>query len=528
MKQLLLTLIISLFFASCEKVLKEDELNKLSINTTNDFEFALAGLYHQFALINQGMGLLCNRDDIAIINNSTSGGSTCSKGGTSEKPSEYELLNMYLPLYQTIACANDIFQKSKKLNQNNPEIKHLLGEAYFIRAYSYFWLTRLFGQVAIIDNVDVSYTVKKSSYLEIYSFIEKDFQMAINYLPNSNNDARIKYVTPHRGSAKALLAEVYLSWAGYPIKDASMYAKAASMAKEVIDSSAYFDLALLPDLADLWNRKQEMNKESVFSIYATESINNLQNANGYFNYSKMLPTDIYFGYGLLPGEPAIKFYNSFPNNYRKDITYSRRRLYIYKPDCVVDTLNPANSYCPPAETLEYRLDSINLCTEMYFRKYDMEFNLSDSLLLDNQNYYVQQYNLRSKYKVIYLFRYAHTLLTYAEAKARLGNLDISAFEAVNQIRRRANKVDMNTPSTFDISFDLTPEQFADSVVWERAWEFCAEPESRWFDLLRLEMIGNLKNFKDKTDGPTFPYIVDMNTYFFPIPKADQMLNTNLQ
>ncbi|MGE5456960.1 MAG: RagB/SusD family nutrient uptake outer membrane protein, partial [Methanococcaceae archaeon] len=234
-------MILLLFASGCDDMIKEDPVNKLSINSRDDFEFALAGLYHQFASLNGQnlcMTLLINRDDIAITN----GLVNCTRPSVSSTPDDNTLLSVYVPLYRTIACANDILQKTKDLNFHDPGIRHLLGEVYFIRAYSYFWLVRLFGQVPIIDNVDVDYSVPKASFTEIYIFIESDLQKAISLLPNSNYEARRKYVTPHRGSAKALLAEVYLNWGGYPVKDASMYTQSASMAKEVIDSSAYFGM----------------------------------------------------------------------------------------------------------------------------------------------------------------------------------------------------------------------------------------------------------------------------------------------
>lgn len=499
-------------------MIKEDELNKLSINSADDLEFAVAGLYHQFAGIKY-MQLLNNRDDITFANSfsgsTTALGQTCIR--TYDNNNYEELyLSMYKPLYQSIACANDIFQKMQNLDKEAPEIRHLLGEVYFIRAYSYFWLVRLFGEVPIIENVDVSFTVKKASYLEIYRLIEKEFQMAARLLPDSNNHARKKYITPHRGTVKALLAEVYLSWAGYPIKDAGMYLKSAAMAREVIDSAAFFGFGLMDDLADLWNGDHQTNQESVFSLYTTGYYEN-ENQNSYYQqYS-------YFAFPFRSCYPAIKFYNSFPNNYRKDITYIRRRTNIYRPDCVVDSLDPTNTYCPPVEVFEYRVDSIDMCYPMFFRKMHGKFNLTDNEL--GQSYISQG---STNLKTIYLIRFAHTLLTYAEAKARSGSLDQLAYESVNQIRRRANRVDQHSPSIYDISQELSTEQFADSVVWEKAWEFCVEPESRWFDLLRLERIGDIKYLRAKEDGKVFPIVMNMETYFFPIPKEDQMLNPNLQ
>jgi starch-binding outer membrane protein, SusD/RagB family len=529
LKRLIICLLMMVSILSCEKTFKEDNQNKLILESPDDLKFALAGLYYRFTSIAKGSisSFLANGDDVVTNINSRSGGmiDRCTQSGFSSSLADDQLLSVYKPLYQTIACANNILKKSKELNQHEPAIQHLLGEVYFIRAYSYFWLVRLFGQVPIIENVDVDYTVKKNSFIEIYTFIEGDLNKAISYLPNSYYETRIKYITPHRGSAKALLAEVYLSWAGYPLKVAGMYSNAAKMAADVIDSADYFGYSLLPDLADLWNGKHDINQESVFSLYSSGAMPDwIDYIDNIDKYEDIMASGLYFS-PYNGGVVAIQFYNSFPNNYRKDITYRTRGVYLYTPPCITDSLNPQNTYCPPAETVAYYIKSINLCTEMSFRKNSMDFDMSDSSLL-NSNY--TQNHGTDKASVIYLFRYSHTLLTYAEAKARSGNLDASAYEAVNQIRRRANKVDLHTPSMYDMNQNLLPEQFADSVVWERAWEFCDEPEGRWFNLLRLEMISKLKNLKYPNQGATFPVAINMSTYFFPIPQTDKMLNPNLQ
>jgi hypothetical protein len=121
---------------------------------------------------------------------------------------------------------------------------------------------------------------------------------------------------------------------------------------------------------------------------------------------------------------------------------------------------------------------------------------------------------------LYLLRYAQTLLTYSEARARSGILDDSTYEVVNMIRRRANKLDPYTPSDFDLQRNLNTEQFLDSVVWERAWELCAEPNGRWFDIVRLDLKDKLPEYRYDFD---FPYKVPEeylqdNWYFYKIPE----------
>jgi hypothetical protein len=96
------------------------------------------------------------------------------------------------------------------------------------------------------------------------------------------------------------------------------------------------------------------------------------------------------------------------------------------------------------------------------------------------------------------------------------------------IRRRANHLDIHTPSAFDLQQGMSPETFADSVILERAWELAGEPEGRWFDLVRLEMVEDLPQLRNTTTGD-FPdnNIITKKDYYFPIPKEDIILNPAL-
>lgn len=124
------------------------------------------------------------------------------------------------------------------------------------------------------------------------------------------------------------------------------------------------------------------------------------------------------------------------------------------------------------------------------------------------------------------------LFTYADnlsgGKGRSGCLEALAYEAVNQVRRRANKVDLFSSSPYDLKEGLTPQQFANSVVQERQWELCAEPEGRWFDLLRLDRVKLLPEIKKRQNIRVFPIPINRETYFCPIPKKDIALNPNLE
>lgn len=95
---------------------------------------------------------------------------------------------------------------------NESEKKRILGEAYFLRAFYYFHLVRLFGEVPIINHEVTDLTMvqtEKSSVAQVYEQIVSDLKLAIGNLPVSNANGRAHYY-----AAKALLGKVYLQMAG--------------------------------------------------------------------------------------------------------------------------------------------------------------------------------------------------------------------------------------------------------------------------------------------------------------------------
>jgi hypothetical protein len=122
------------------------------------------------------------------------------------------------------------------------EKKQLLAEAKFFRALNYFFLVKMFGAVPVIsepyESLDDLY-IPRSSEAKVYAFIVSDLEDALNNggladVPMPQNSYRVS-----RGSVAALLADVYLNMAGYPVSDASKYAEAARVAKTLIGSPNY-------------------------------------------------------------------------------------------------------------------------------------------------------------------------------------------------------------------------------------------------------------------------------------------------
>lgn len=117
----------------------------------------------------------------------------------------------------------------------------LMAEAKFFRALNYFHLVKMFGGVPKItdpyESLENLY-IEKASLADIYALIVEDLKFAVEQggladLPMPKNGYRIS-----KGSASALLADVYLNMSGAPL-NGNKYAEAATVAKSLINNSNY-------------------------------------------------------------------------------------------------------------------------------------------------------------------------------------------------------------------------------------------------------------------------------------------------
>jgi len=527
------TLLISMLLSGCQLLFKNEEISISKIENYDQLINATCGVYGQFSQKINSLNfyiLNTNADDIFINNASSTlynyysgtGSSTCIKG---TEHVEFDKEFIYKSFYSVIASINNVLsQYDLSVGQDNKTL-NVLGELLYLRAYCYYRLTRTYGQVPLVSDTDVDYYLPKPSYNEIYEFIETDLLNAANYLP-SFDECRIPNETPHSGTAKALLAEVYLSWAGYPANENSKYLLAKETASEVIENAANYNFGLSDDFNDLWNTSGRYNQENIFSVYSNtanlESLGYYYLVNG-FSITKnenvpSLPFGVVTNRGLdhyntiLTTE--VNFFNEFPEGYRKDITFFN------------------NIYLPPGEnnnidTGFIHIEDVEPCSRIYYRKlYGDTLRITQQKFMQfDSSYVIHTYYTNPR---ICLYRYAHTLLTYAEAAARSGEADQKAYNCLNMIRRRANKSDINTPSKYDIQAGLSAEAFADSVAKERGWEFAGEPEGRWFDLLRLGRCINVINTRGSKED-NFIFRNEINSSFLlPIPESDKILNPNFK
>lgn len=109
----------------------------------------------------------------------------------------------------------------------------LIGEAKFMRAFTYFYLVNFYGDVPLsLDPVEINNaTLPRASIQAVYNQIIADLKDAVNLLPAAYAGNPALKARPNKWAAAALLARVYLY-----TKD---YANAEALSTQVIGSGTY-------------------------------------------------------------------------------------------------------------------------------------------------------------------------------------------------------------------------------------------------------------------------------------------------
>ncbi|WP_370087985.1 RagB/SusD family nutrient uptake outer membrane protein [Ekhidna sp.] len=156
----------------------------------------------------------------------------------------------YQSMYEVIFRANNILNYIDVADESNRA--SYAAEAKFLRAYAYFKLVRLYGDVPLVtapvNPGDVETLFTRVAEAQVYEQIIEDLQEAVDVLDNSHK-ARAS-----RAAAQGILAKVYLSLA------TPNYAQAEALCEAIIGSG----FGLMPDYNDVFY--SELNNEIIFAI----------------------------------------------------------------------------------------------------------------------------------------------------------------------------------------------------------------------------------------------------------------------
>lgn len=489
----------SLSFPSCSDLLKEESKTEIEkknyMRNAAEAENVLLGVYRNMvtdAMYGYNMSILFNlATDIAQVEGSSNENFRIVP--TNSFPTtQAEVQYTWATLYNSIFNANDFMEKlEQKANGYSNADKALariyMAEARGLRALYYFELVRRYGHITLMRNTQMSQqppsTFEQAEPSLVYKFIEEDLKFAIDNLPYATDDT---YRSDNsfrfsKGAALGLLAKVYATWAGYPVKDESKWEAAARTAKVLLDSGKH---GLLSDFEQLWrnsgegkwNPTESLLEVSFYSPTTTGAAADPCGRIGKWNGVKT--TAIAGKRGSCAGN--VKVVHTFVLEWRKDANDLRRDIsianYLYNPDKTLYAKGRNDSeetaLLADADPEKKQKEKQNYTPA----KWDVEKYVPQSnALINNDKSNVNWY----------LLRYADVLLLYAESVNEWKKAPTAeAYMAVNMVRRRGyGKQVAAADNTVDLPEGMSYEDFRTAIQKERAYELAFEGHRR-LDLVR--------------------------------------------
>lgn len=155
------------------------------------------------------------------------------------------------PVYFTIFQANSAIEGLNKSTTLTPSVKQqLIGECKFLRAFCFFYLTNLWGDVPmpLTGDWNKTHLLSRTKKAEVYSQIVNDLKEAQNLLPADYSISNGERIRANKFAATALLARVYL----YLID----WENAEVQATSVINNYSTYSLVTILDNVFLKNSKE--------------------------------------------------------------------------------------------------------------------------------------------------------------------------------------------------------------------------------------------------------------------------------
>ena len=337
----------------------------------------------------------------------------------------------------------------------------LSAECKAIRGLMYYMVATRWGTTPVITDVlpiEEYYTQKFQSADTVYAQVIKDFTEAIPYLPKSWDAANKGRLS--QAAVKFMLAKTYMQLAGYPINKTENWQKAADVWADFVpkDKRGDYDLDLLPNYSNVYNKAYDQSIESVFEVnemyYPAGSGISLEvGAPGNFFQAFEQP-DMYEGFG---GRDCFTadLYDEFEKDASGNFIDKRYTYTMLAPGDVFyvtsggDTMlhNSASRMViqnvkvnPATNTLSYTVKSSDNAfagtiwpgkNQDWYPNYKYLRNASERTgLLNNAGLFGEDLNVK-------WMRFSDAIISYAECLNEVGKTaDAAAY--INEVRTRAN------------------------------------------------------------------------------------------
>lgn len=481
-------------FSSCSDFLDRYPLEELSDEsfwkTEKDAEMAVSNLYN--VLPTWDVDEAINSDD-AVHGIKWAAGNQ-SKGVYD--PADYGWSGEYGYIRQ----ANLVLEKIQEMDLSEDAYKKLEGQARFFRAYTYFTLIRSFGAVPYIDKplelTDVE-NITRTPKDEVYAKVMEDFDIAIANLPVQWDEANSGRIT--KGAAMAMKARAALYY--------NNWETAMTEAKNVMDLGQYelYDKDNTGRYKELFWEVADGCDEFILSVQF-----NAPTRTHYLIGWECFPT---LGWGGL--NPTQSLVDAFEDINGAPIT-SEASVY--------DPTNPFANRDPRLEVnvLHDGETMYGVTIKVAPLSSSGHTGIGQHGDATATGYYQQKWldpsidpqstgwDMGKDWVVI---RYAEVLLTYAEAKNELSPLDPSAFDAVNQVRRRVGMPDLQNTDPTKPTYCGTQDDLRKRIWNEWRVEFALEGGKRQWDIRRWGIAKDVLNAP--FEGLRYTLVDDPNA-----PKGD--------
>ena len=405
--------------------------------------------------------------------------------------------------------------------------KRSLGEAFFMRAFSHFYVAYRYGNdkqgvpfVRYEDfagGYDNSIPKQQATVMDNYKMIIEDLDNAIKYLPNFKEYDLDNRGRAHKAAAVAYKAKVYAYWAAF---DKSQWSNVISMVNS-LEQDYGRDLA--PEFADVFSSdfSNYWTKEYLFGIAGTGG-----DTPGGSEFPGVILENK--GWGIYNGWGQIKpSYDIFEEMLKDGVGNARITRSV---------LEYGQEFQFFGETRKFYSTS-DVESGFMINKYMDPFKYEDATkeyVSSNGDWPTARVNMP-------LVRFAEMLLFRAEANLALGNADLAAKD-INRVRNRSHLTPLSGNATWtDLYHERRCElafEYSDHLYDLKRWfhsgdaeikalaqkELNAHPRARHYaersDWNSTFVVGPYADYLNEADPAVKPVAYDDHLMVFPYPSTE--------
>lgn len=489
--------------------------------------------------------------------------------------------------YTAIRHINEAIKRLEEGQLDSETANSLLGQAYFMRAYMYYWMVLHHGGVPYIkvpqDKDTDDLYVKRNSTPECFQFMIEDLDHAITLLPekiagSSADYGRIDQCFAKAWKAKTLLLKCSPQFNPSNQWNNAYWKEAYDAAKEAYDFCVAKGISLTPNYADIWI--QEQGPEVVFPV-----VNSNPNKVSSWEYTTR-PASI--SRDKPYSNPTWEFVKSFPMLDGKSYDDPTGKYYVGDEQALLKSFwknrDPRfNDVClyngreypvagKPSNYRQYNALGVSSPDDQYGVNPNAHTNAVNNDIYSGLYIYKGADLTLTQDKVMtydidyILMRFAEVMFIYAEAANETGHSDV-AVDMLKQIRKRAG-IEPGSDGLYGLKVS-TREEIRKAILDERNIELCFEGHRFW-DLRRtrnmmhlngwtkhgIEAIAinpdgtdmDLNTAREKinnnelttgdfryvihqvpyTEAAEREFVIEESFYFFPIQKSNIDQNPNLE